>query len=56
MKLIPLTQDYPLVEFDCGDSDLNDFLLKDAKHFLEKRIANTFILEDKEHIVAYFVC
>ena len=54
MRLIPLTQDYPLVEFDCGDNDLNDFLLKDAKHFLEKRIANTFILEDKEHIVAYF--
>lgn len=54
MRLIPLTQDYPLVEFDCGDNDLNDFLRKDAKHFLEKRIANTFILEDKEHIVAYF--
>ena len=54
MKLIPLTQDYPLVEFDCGDSDLNDFLLKDAKHFLEKRIANTFVLEDEGHIVAYF--
>lgn len=54
MKLVPLTQDYVISEFDCGDSDLNEFLSEDAKHFLEKRIANTFILEDDERIVAYF--
>ena len=34
--------------FDCGDADLNDFLLNDAK------IANTYILEDKGCIVAYY--
>lgn len=33
MKLIPLTPDYELTEFDCGDNDLNDFLLEDAKNF-----------------------
>lgn len=54
MKIVPLTLDYHLTEFDCGDSDLNEFLLEDAKHFLEKRIANTFILEDNGHIAAYF--
>lgn len=54
MKLIRLSDDYELGEFDCGDDDLNDFLFEDAKHFLEKRIANTFILEDKGNIVAYF--
>lgn len=54
MKLVRLTPDYPLTEFDCGDSDLNDFLFEDAKAFLEKRVANTFILEDEGHIAAYF--
>lgn len=54
MKLIRLTGDYELREFDCGDDDLNEFLLNDAKHFLEKRIANTFILEDDNCIAGYF--
>ena len=53
MKVIPLTLDYELTDFDCGDSDLNDFLREDAKHFLEKHIANTFILEDEGRIAAY---
>ena len=45
MKLVRLTADYPLQSFDCGDEDLNEFLLDDAKQFLVKRIANTFILD-----------
>ena len=55
MQLIPLTPDYPLVAFDCGDDDLNKFLLNDAKPAQELRIANTFILEaDDGRIAAYF--
>ena len=54
MKLIKLTQDYTLTEFDCGDNDLNEFLTEDSKAFSDKRIANTFILEDEGRIVAYF--
>ena len=54
MNVVRLTPDYVLTAFDCGDSDLNEFLLEDAKHFLEKRIANTFILEDNGCIAAYF--
>ena len=27
MRLVPLTPDYPLTAFDCGDSDLNKFRL-----------------------------
>ena len=30
MKLVPLTSDYELTTFDCGDNDLNEFLLCDA--------------------------
>ena len=54
MKVVRLTPDYELTAFDCGDSDLNEFLMDDAKHFLENRIANTFILEDNGRIAAYF--
>ena len=54
MNIVPLTIDYALTAFDCGDSDLNEFLLEDAKHFLEKRIANTYILEDEGCVAAYF--
>lgn len=56
MKVVALTNDYTLTNFDCGDSDLNEFLMEDAKHFLSKRIANTFILEDNgvlRHIFVY---
>jgi len=55
MELIPLTQDYALTAFDCGDDDLNAFLLNDAKKAAELRIANTFILEDYGHIVALHI-
>ena len=55
MELVPLTPDYPLAAFDCGDDDLNKFLLNDAKPSQELRIANTFILEaDDGRIAAYF--
>ncbi len=54
MKLIRLTADTDLTGFDCGDEDLNDFLVEDAKSFLDKRIATSFILEDEGNIAAYF--
>lgn len=54
MKLVPLTLDYKIGEFDCGDEDLNEFLLNDAKPCLKLNIANTFILEDDGRVVAYF--
>lgn len=54
MKLIALRPDYEVCNFDCGDSDLNGFLLNDAKNAQALRIANTFILEDDRRIAAYF--
>ena len=42
MKIKILTSNYALKSFDCRDSDLNDFLLNDAKLFAEKKIANPF--------------
>lgn len=54
MKLVRLTSETELIGFDCGDEDLNNFLVEDAKDFLDKRIATSFILEDEGNIVAYF--
>lgn len=54
LQLIRLTDDFSLGSFDCGDEDLNDFLLNDAKAFQKKQIANTYILEDERKILAYF--
>lgn len=54
MNLVRLTSETELAGFDCGDEDLNSFLVKDSKNFLDKRIAASFILEDDGNIVAYF--
>lgn len=34
--------------FDCGDADLNDFLLNDSKAYLDSMLAVTYVLEDGE--------
>lgn len=53
MELIRLTADYEMKPFDCGDAELNGFLVDDAKYYLKQKIANTFILEDENQIIAY---
>lgn len=54
MKLVKLAAGINLAGFDCGDEDLNSFLVEDAQNFLDKRIATSYILEDEGNIVAYF--
>ena len=54
MELVRLTPQSILKGFDCGDEDLNEFLVEDAKAFLDKRIAISFLLKDGDKIVAYF--
>lgn len=43
MELIRLTAEYDMKPFDCGDADLNGFLMDDAKLFFNKKLAHTFI-------------
>lgn len=42
--------------FDCGDADLNDFLVSDAKNYLLAMMALTYLLEDNSEgkTVAYY--
>lgn len=54
MRLVRLDSGYDLSRFDCGDDDLNEFLSDNALNFAEQRIANTFVLEHDDEILAYF--
>lgn len=49
-----LTLNHDIASFDCGDSDLNDFLVDDAIPFQEKRIATTYIVNINGCLAAYF--
>lgn len=48
--------DTEIKSFDCGDADLNDFLVTDAKNYLQSMMALTYLLEDeaKNKTVAYY--
>lgn len=54
MDVVRLTADHDLKPFDCGDPDLNGFLMDDAKHFMAQKIANTFLVYQGETVIAYF--
>lgn len=54
MRLIRLTQDYNFGTFDCGETDLNDFLLMDAKDYASQLLAVTYLIEADDGIAAYF--
>lgn len=41
--------------FDCGDSDINEFLQKDALVYQEKKLATTFIFIYKQEVIGFFV-
>lgn len=55
-KVVRLTQNYAPKSFNCGDQDLNEFLLDNAKAYLKELLAVTYLLEstDDNEIIAYF--
>lgn len=54
LKIVRLTQDQDFNNFDCGHTDLNEFLLYDAKEYQKSLIAVTYLVKLHEKIVAYF--
>jgi GNAT superfamily N-acetyltransferase len=54
LTLVRLSQDYEIKPFDCGDADLNGFLLDDAKKHLAELMAVTYVFEYANRTVAYF--
>ena len=53
-SLIRLTAAHQIKPFDCGDADLNEFLLNDATSYLQKLLAVTYILENENETIAFF--
>lgn len=54
IRVVRLSEEYVFKSFDCGNQDLNEFLLSDSKHYLKRLLSVTYILETDEDIVAYF--
>lgn len=54
MRIIRLSPDYQFGSFDCGESDLNDFLLTDAKEYASRLLAVTYLIESGDEIAAFF--
>lgn len=54
LSLIRLEEDTIIKPFDCGDSDLNDFLFNKSKNYLKEHLATTFIIESKDLTYAYY--
>lgn len=53
---LQIETDTEIKSFDCGDADLNDFLVSDAKNYLRAMMALTYLLEDnaEDKTVAYY--
>ena len=54
MKIVRLTQEHTFKPFDCGEDDLNDFLLQDAKQYANELLAVTYVIEDEDMTIAFF--
>lgn len=54
-NFIRLTDDYVIKEFDCGDSDLNEFLFQNAKPHQNQLLAVTYILESPTGEIILYV-
>lgn len=54
IKVTPLSKDYNFKSFDCGNTDLNDFLFNDSKIYLKYLRYTTTLLETDNQIIAYY--
>lgn len=53
-SLIRLDVNQALKPFDCGDDDLNDFFLNNAKNFQAELLGVTYMIESATETVAFF--
>ncbi len=53
-RIVRLTHECVLKPFDCGNEDLNDFLVNDAKAYADHLLAVTYLLEDETELLAFF--
>jgi len=53
-RLIRLSLESQIKSFDCGDNDLNEFLINDSKRFILNLLAVTYVIEDNQNTIAFF--
>ena len=54
IRIVRLSEAENLSEFDCGDSDLNQFLQYDAKDYQKGLVAVTYLVKHFGDVVGYF--
>ena len=47
-------EDYSFKPFNCGDEDLNDFLLNSSKEYQKEFLATTYVIENDVETIAFF--
>lgn len=54
-KIRKLDVNDKVASFDCGDNDLNDFILNESYLYRNELLAVTYVIEDKQgNVLAYF--
>lgn len=53
-RQLRLTSDYKIKPFNCGNNDLNDYLINDAKDHQSLLYSVTYLLESPEKTIAYY--
>ena len=54
INIIRLEEDEKIQIFDCGDEDLNDFIINEAQPYRKALIATSYIAQDKEGVLLGF--
>jgi hypothetical protein len=54
IQLVRLSETHEIKPFDCEDTDLNEFLLVDAKFYQSQLLATTYIGESYDKTVFFF--
>lgn len=54
LQIRRLKEDSVLKPFDCGDDDLNEFFLNDAKRYQKQRLAVTYFGESESRTTFFF--
>lgn len=53
-KLVRLSPDLKIGDFDCGDADLNEFLRDDAVTYLTELLSVTYLVMDEKRVAGFF--
>ncbi|HVU98883.1 MAG TPA: GNAT family N-acetyltransferase [Puia sp.] len=51
---VRLSPEKEILSFDCGDTDLNEFIVVDAQNYLQELLAVTYLFENDNDVVAFF--